>query len=123
MSIPNPDPSAQQQVIDQPVMTEQANKPAVIALVLGIVTVILGMWIPLSPYGLIMIPVAFLPAVLAIVFGHVGSRKAMRVGVGRGAARIGLTTGYLIIAVSIGTVIWWMSALQNMSGTAGAIGV
>lgn len=121
VSTPNPYQAAQQQVVDQPLATQPVNKPAVTALVLGIITVILGMWIPLSAEGSIMISLAFLPAVLAIVFGHVGAHVAKRIGVGRGAARIGFITGYLIIAVSIGTVLYWINALQNMYGPDGAI--
>jgi hypothetical protein len=70
-----------------------------------------------------MIPMAFLPAVLAIAFSHVRTRKAERLGVGRGAARTGLTAGYLIIAVSIDTVIWWITLFENMFENAKATGV
>jgi hypothetical protein len=122
VSTPHPDPAAQQQVVDQPEAIEQVNKPAVTALVLGIITVILGMWIPLSPQGSIMIPVAFLPALLAVIFGHMGRRKAERIGVGRGAALGGLIAGYLIIAVSIGTTLWWITLFEKMFENARAIG-
>ncbi|MFU8947533.1 DUF4190 domain-containing protein [Mycetocola zhadangensis] len=122
MSNPTPDPSVEQQIIDQPEAIQPVNKPAVTAHVLGIITVILGMWILLSPQGSIMIPVAFLPAVLAIIFGHVGRRKAERIGVGRGAALGGLIAGYLIIAVSIGTTLWWITLFENVFENARAIG-
>lgn len=90
---------------------------AVTALVLGIVAIVFGIWIPIPVIGLGMMFVAFLPALLAIVFGHVGLRTATRDGVGRGGSITGLVLGYLVIVLSIGTTVMWIIAVVPSSTT------
>ena len=95
---------------------------AVTALVLGIVAIVFGIWIPIPIFGLFMMFVAFLPAVLAIVFGHVGLNNYRRNGVGRGGAITGLILGYLVIALSIGTTALWIIAGVASSNSTDVIG-
>lgn len=122
MSNPNQYPYAQQQVIYQSVVKQPGNGMAVTALVLGIVAIVFGIWIPIPIFGLAMMFVAFLPAVLAIVFGHVGLRTAARNGVGRGGSVTGLVLGYLVIVLSVGTTVMWILAAAASSTSTAVIG-
>lgn len=123
MSNPSQYPYAQQQVIYQSVVRQPSNGIAVTALVLGIVAIVFGIWIPIPIVGLFVMFVAFLPAVLAIVFGHVGLNNSARAGVGRGGALTGLILGYLVIALSIGTTALWFIAGVASSGSTDVAGV
>lgn len=95
---------------------------AVTALVLGIVAIAFGIWIPIPIFGLFMMFVAFLPAVLAVVFGHVGLNSFRRDGVGRGGALTGLILGYLVIALSVGTTALWVIAAAASSSSTAVVG-
>ena len=110
-------PYGQQQVIYQSVIKQPSNGMAVTALVLGIVAIVFGIWIPIPIFGLFMMFVAFLPAVLAAVFGHVGLNNSATSGVGRGGAITGLVLGYLVIALSIVTTALWFVAAASSSST------
>ncbi|GGE95184.1 DUF4190 domain-containing protein [Mycetocola zhadangensis] len=110
-------PYGQQQVIYQSVIKQPSNGMAVTALVLGIVAMVFGIWIPIPVLGLFMMFVAFLPAILAVVFGHVGLRNAARSGVGRGGSIAGLVLGYVVIALAVGTTALWIIAGAASSST------
>ncbi len=101
---------------------QPSNGMAVTALVLGIVAIVFGIWIPIPIFGLFMMFVAFLPAVLAIVFGHVGLNNSARAGVGRGGALTGLVLGYLVVALSIGTTALWLIAAAASSSSTDVVG-
>lgn len=101
MSDPRQYPYGQQQVIYQSVVKQPPNGMAVTALVLGIVAIVFGVWIQIPIFGLFMMFVAFLPALLAVVFGHVGLRNSTQNGVGHGGAGTGLVLGYLVIVLSV----------------------
>jgi uncharacterized membrane protein len=122
VSDPRQYPYNQQHVIYQSVVRPPSNGMAVTALVLGIVAIVFGIWIPIPLFGLFMMFVAFLPAVLAVVFGHVGLRTSAKNGVGRGAAITGLILGYLVVALSIGTTALWIIAAAASSGSTEVIG-
>lgn len=122
MSNPRQYPYPQQQVIYQSVVRQPSNGMAVTALVLGIVAIVFGIWIPIPIVGLFVMFVAFLPAVLAIVFGHVGLNNFRRNGVGRGGALTGLILGYLVIALSVGTTLSWIIAGVASSGSTDVAG-
>ncbi|MET0888302.1 MAG: hypothetical protein ABWX92_17835 [Mycetocola sp.] len=115
-------PYPQQQVIYQSVVRQPSNGMAVTALVLGIVAIVSGIWIPIPIFGLFMMFIAFLPAVLAVVLGHVGLNNSARASVGRGGALTGLILGYLVIAISIGTTALWMVAAAASSGSTDVVG-
>lgn len=118
MSNPSQYPYGQQQVIYQSVVKQPSNGMAVTALVLGIVAIVFGIWIPVPIFGLFMLFVAFLPAVLAVVFGHIGLGTSARNGVGKGGALTGLILGYLVIAISIvTTALWFIAAAASSSST------
>jgi hypothetical protein len=102
--------AAQSQVIYQQIVRAPSNGTAIASLVLGIVAILAGMWIPIPFIGLIMMFLAFVPAVLAVVFGHVGLRTSSRSGgTGRGAALTGLVLGYLTLAISAVTTFAWIA--------------
>ena len=122
MSNQNQYPYGQQQVIYQSVVKQPSNGMAVTALVLGIVAIVFGIWIPIPIFGLFMMFVAFLPAVLAVVFGHVGLNNFTTSGVGRGGAITGLVLGYLVVALSIGTTLLWMIAAAGSSSSNTVVG-
>ena len=107
----------QQQTIYQQVVRAPSNGVAVASLVLGLVAIVLGVWIPIPILGLVTMVLAFVPAVLAVVFGHVGLRAATRVGgLGRGASVTGLILGYVTLAISVIITAMWM-ALATVSAS------
>lgn len=122
VSDPRQYPYSQQQVIYQSVVRQPSNGMAVTALVLGIVAIVFGIWIPIPIFGLFMMFVAFLPAVLAVVFGHVGLNNSARAGVGRSGAITGLVLGYLVIALSTGTTALWLLAAAASSSSTDVVG-
>ncbi|GHD43769.1 DUF4190 domain-containing protein [Mycetocola manganoxydans] len=115
-------PYGQQQVIYQSVVKQPSNGMAVTALVLGIVAIVFGIWIPIPIFGLFMMFVAFLPAVLAIVFGHVGLNNSARAGIGRGGAITGLVLGYLVVALSIVTTSLWVISFPVSTSSTAIVG-
>jgi uncharacterized membrane protein len=109
---------SQHQVIYQQVVRAPSNGMAVAALVLGLVSIVLGVWIPVPILGLFMMFVAFVPALLAIVFGHISLRRSMVVGVGRGASLSGLILGYVTVALSVMTTAFWVVTAAASSSAA-----
>lgn len=79
---------------------------AITSLVPGIVAIVTGIWIPIPILGLFMMFLAFLPAVLAVIFGHVGLRSAARLcGIGRGVSLTRLILGYVTLGISVITTV------------------
>lgn len=91
----------------QPPFQPQTNATAVTSLVLGIIAALIGVWALFPIFGIAAGIVAFLPALLAIILGHVGLRGAKRTGAGRGQALAGLVLGYASIAVIIAGTLFW----------------
>ncbi|KAM9862040.1 hypothetical protein ACI1US_02147 [Leucobacter sp. BZR 635] len=96
-----------QRIVYQQPVPPPNNAMAVTSLILGIVGGLIGIWSPFPIFGIIAGAVAFLPALLAIVFGHMGLRTSNRTGVGRGVALTGLVFGYLTIAIIVGSTLFW----------------
>jgi len=71
-----------------------SNGAAVTAMVLGIIAISIA-WMPL------LVVVGALAAVLALVFGFVGLRRARTSGVGRSIAVVGLATGASALVASV----------------------
>lgn len=118
MSDSQPATSTQHQVIYQQVVKAPSNGMAVAALILGIVAIVTGIWIPIPILGLVMMFLAFAPAVLAVIFGHVGIRNSARLGgLGRGAALTGLVLGYVTLAISVLTTALWIAAAVASAAT------
>lgn len=96
----------QQQIIYQQVIKPPTNGMAITSLVPGIVAIVTGIWIPIPILGLFMMFLAFLPAVLAVIFGHVGLRSATRLGgIGRGVSLTRLILGYVTLGISVITTV------------------
>lgn len=87
-----------------------SNGSGIASLVLGIVAIVMGVWIPVPILGLFLTFLAFVPAVLAVVFGHVGLAFAARTaGIGRGGALAGLILGYVTLAIAVVTTCAWIA--------------
>ncbi|WP_134402862.1 DUF4190 domain-containing protein [Cryobacterium sp. TMT4-10] len=111
-------PYPQQQIIYQQVVRPPTNGMAITSLVLGIVAIVTGIWIPIPILGLVMMFLAFLPAVLAVIFGHVGLRNATRLGgIGRGASLAGLILGYVTLGISVITTFLWIATAAAASSS------
>lgn len=112
MSYPQP----QQQIIYQQVVRAPSNGMATTSLVVGIVAIVTGVWVLIPFIGMFFGFIAFLPAVLAVVFGHVGLSKAPSVGgIGRGGAMTGLILGYLTVGLIVLTTAIWFIAIGASS--------
>ncbi|WP_353807522.1 hypothetical protein [Agromyces sp. SYSU T00194] len=85
-----------------------ANGIAVAALALGAVAIATGIWTVIPVLGIIAGLVAFLPALLAVVFGAVGRHRAAHVGIGRGPATAGLWLGAATLAIIVLTALAWV---------------
>lgn len=83
---------------------------AVTALVLGLVAIVTGIWSPIPFFGLVAAFFAFVPALLAVIFGIVGLRNAKVAGVGRGNSLTGIITGGVTLAIIALTTILWVIA-------------
>jgi len=101
-------PYPQQQYVYQQVVKAPSNGSGMASLVLGIVAIVLGVWIPVPFLGLFLMFLAFVPAVLAVIFGHVGLAAARRTGTGRGGALAGLILGYVTLGISVVTTCVWL---------------
>jgi len=103
---PNPDP----QVIYQQIVRPPSNGMAVTSMVLGIVAIVTGIWAPIPVIGLIAAFFAFVPGVLAVIFGVVGIRRSLAVGVGRGNSIAGIVLGGVTLAIIVLTTLAWVVA-------------
>ena len=110
-------PHPQQQIIYQQVVRPPSNGMAVTALVLGLVAIVTGVWSPIPFVGLFAAFFAFVPALLAVIFGIVGLRKARTVGVGRGNSVAGVITGGVTLGIIVLTTAAWIAAGVAASAT------
>lgn len=88
-----------------------SNGMAIAALVLGIIAIVFGVWMIIPIIGLAFAFVSFVPAVLGLIFGVVGLRRAKEISVGRGAALTGVITGGLTLAIGVLTTMFWIIAI------------
>ena len=95
----------------QPPFPPPVNGMAVASLVLGIIGGLIGVWAPFPIFGIIAGAIAFIPALLAIIFGHTGLRTSKRTGTGRGPAITGLVFGYATLAIIIAATLFWGSVI------------
>ena len=93
-----------------------SNGMATAALVLGIVAIVCGVWSPLPILGLVAAGTGFIPAVLAIVLGHLGVRQSRTLGIGHGAGMTGLVLGYVTVGIIVLTTVLWLVAIGASSG-------
>lgn len=102
----------QQQVIYQQVVRAPSNGMATTSLVLGIVAIVTGVWVLIPLVGMFFGFIAFLPGVLAAVFGHVGMSRSVTIGgIGRGSAMTGLILGYVTVGLIVLTTVFWFIAI------------
>jgi uncharacterized membrane protein len=101
--------SPQTQVVYQHVIKPPSNGMAVASLVIGIVAIVFGIWSPIPFIGLFFAFLGGLPALLAVILGHVGFSASKRVGVGRGNSLAGLVMGYVTIGIIALTTLAWIA--------------
>ncbi|RLQ84196.1 DUF4190 domain-containing protein [Mycetocola zhadangensis] len=87
-----------------PTVRPPSNGAAITAVIAGTVAIGIGIFMPIPIVGILLLPFALIPAVVAIICGHIGLRTAARVRVGRGVALTGLILGYITIALAIVTI-------------------
>lgn len=104
-----------QQPVTYQVVKAPSNGAAVTALVLGIIALVIGIWSPIPIVGIVPAFIAFLPSVLAAVFGHVGLNQAAKNGVGRGQAMTGMILGYATLAIIVLVTVFWIIAIASSS--------
>lgn len=100
-----------QQVIYQQVVKPPTNGLGVASLILGIVAIVIGVWSIIPILGIGAAFTSFVPAVLAVVFGHLGVNRFKTVGVGKGQALTGLILGYVTLAIIVITTLFWVFAI------------
>src|SRR5690606_6104291 len=106
---PEPSPYGPSQTVYQQVVRPPSNGMAVTALVLGIVAITVGVWSIIPVLGLVAAFFAFVPGVLAIIFGAIGRTRAKTLGgIGGGQALTGLVLGAVTIGIIVLTTIAWI---------------
>lgn len=109
MSQPGGPHAPSNQVIYQQVVRAPSNGMAVAALVLGLVAIVVGIWSPIPLIGFITAFFAFIPALLAVIFGVVGLRRAAQLArLGRGQALTGLILGAVTLAIIVLVTLGWI---------------
>jgi hypothetical protein len=99
------------------------NGSAVASLVLGIVGVAIGFWVIIPILGIFFGFTGFIPAVLAVIFGHLGrGRSTAMSGLGRGQATAGLIMGYVIASLILLITILWFVVIAVGSSTSTGTG-
>lgn len=95
-----------------------SNGLAVTALVLGVVAIVTGVWTPIPFLGIAAAMTAFIPAVLAVIFGHIGLNRARSIGgTGRSQALAGLWTGYITLGIILVTCALWFLFIVGAGAT------
>ena len=56
----------------------------------------------------------WLPALLAVIFGHIGANQASKTGIGRLPAITGCVLGYLVLVLYIIAIVFLMLLLQEL---------
>ncbi|SEB65868.1 hypothetical protein SAMN04489806_1426 [Paramicrobacterium humi] len=117
MSYPPQPP--QSQYLYHHIVRPPSNGSATAAMVLGIVGIVIGIWSFVPILGLFSAVTGFVPALLGVVFGHVGLGKARQLrGTGHSAALTGLILGYITLAVIVlVTVFWWLAIIGSSSSS------
>ena len=96
------------------------NGLAVASLVTGILGAIPGVLVIVPILGLFMAFLAVVPAVLAVIFGHIGLTTAKRMsGLGHGNALAGLILGYVVLGLIAATTLFWIVAMVASSTSSG----
>ena len=104
-----------QQVVHQHISKPPGNGMAVASLVLGIIAFVIGVWSLIPFVGAFFAALAFVPALLAVIFGHVGIGSSRTTGVGLGQAVTGMTLGYLTLGTLLVVTIIWVVMISSGS--------
>jgi hypothetical protein len=85
-----------------------ANGVAITAMVFGIIGAVVGFWAIVPVAGYISASLGFVPALVAVICGHIGlSRSKKLAGIGRKHAITGIITGYGSIGImAVATLVW-----------------
>lgn len=105
-----------QQVTYQ-VVKPPTNGMATTSLTLGIIAIVIGIWSFIPLLGLGAAFTSFLPAVLAVIFGHIGLKKVREGNVGSGQATTGLILGYITVGIIVLTTLFWIIAMAANAGS------
>ncbi|MHA6670236.1 DUF4190 domain-containing protein [Homoserinimonas sp. A447] len=110
MSNPEPmPPYGPSRTIYQQVVRPPSNGMAVAALVLGIVAIAVGVWTVIPILGLVAAFFAFVPGVLAVIFGVIGRTRSRALGgLGRGQALAGLVLGAVTLGIIVLVTMGWI---------------
>lgn len=115
-------PYGPSQTIYQHVVRPPSNGMAVTAMVLGIVAIAVGVWSIIPILGLAAAFFAFVPGLLAIIFGAIGRTRARALGgIGNGSAMAGLVLGTVTIAIIVLTTIGWILLTVPVSSTSHSV--
>lgn len=91
-----------------------SNGQAIGAMVVGIVAAAVGVWAIIPIIGLISAFLGFIPALIAVILGHLGLRTAGAMGgIGRSQAITGLALGWVTLAIIVGTTLFWVVAMTT----------
>jgi hypothetical protein len=97
-----------------------SNGLAITSMILGIVAIVIGVWALIPFLGIFAAVTGFLPAVIAVILGHIGTLRARQMsGTGRGQAMAGLVTGYITLGIIVLTTAFWIVALLGAAATSG----
>ena len=95
------------------VQMKTINNVATAGFVLGLIGAGLTMFaVVLDEFDLCLY--AWLPALLAIIFGHIGANKASKTGVGRISAITGYVLGYVILSLYIVAIVFLLLLLRDL---------
>lgn len=107
----------QQQVIYQQVIKSPSNGLAITSLVLGIIAIVIGVWSFIPILGLGAAFISFLPALIAVILGHMGLKRSTEIGAGQGQAKTGMILGYITLGIIILTTVFWIFAMAAGSAS------
>lgn len=95
------------------VQMKTINNVATAGFVLGLIGAGLTMFaVVLDEFDLCLY--AWLPALLAIIFGHIGASKASKTGDGRISAITGYVLGYVILSLYIVAIVFLLLLLRDL---------
>ena len=95
------------------VQMKTINNAAIAGFVLGLIGAGTTMFaVVLDEFDLCLF--AWLPALLAIIFGHIGANKASKTGVGRISAITGYVLGYVILSLYIVAIVFLLLLLRDL---------
>lgn len=115
---------AQPTYAPQPTFSPQPPQPkngaALTSMIVGIVSIAVGIWCLVPILGFFAAALAAPTAIIAIIFGHIGQNRSKTSGIGRSQALAGLILGYIAAALVAATTAFWF-VLIVVSGASGGM--